>query len=166
MKYIAKRSGAYIMSLLEGARRRPLSLLLGLALICLLSKVAVVVYAQVCAPSTATSWMVGKTRDQQGLIHVTVNYNGGGEGAPNATMLRLMQEAIAEWNTFKCWTGVSVRSRGRRQCDTGIRVHHRRSGRRWLRGLQARHRPYIPRREFADSVNTTRRGSDEGRLQT
>ena len=73
---------------------------------CLIFVLAAITYAQVCGSSSQTAWKTFKTRDAQGLMHVTVNYSGGTEGAPNATMQRLMQEAVAEWNLYKCSTGL------------------------------------------------------------
>src|SRR6266404_2809158 len=62
--------------------------------------------AQVCGSSDFLGWMAGKERDSQGLIHATVNYAGGNEGAPTATMLLLMRQAVTEWNFRSCSTGV------------------------------------------------------------
>jgi len=105
MKQTSRRISEHLFSLIKGVRRNSSKIFLGIAAAWLVSALAVVVYAQ-CAPSIATSWATFKTRDQQGLLHVTVSYNGGEEGAPDATVLRLMQEAVAEWNSYKCTTGV------------------------------------------------------------
>lgn len=71
----------------------------------LLSAFCVITYAQVCDDSAQIGWMTGKTRDSLGRLHVSVKYDGG-SNAPNATVKRLMEEAVSEWNTFQCKTGV------------------------------------------------------------
>jgi hypothetical protein len=83
-------------------RKNDRRLLLLVILVCVFSALGVITHAQFhpCASSSFTDWKTFKTPDAQGLLHVSVSYNG------NATMIRLMKDAIAAWNIYKCWTGV------------------------------------------------------------
>lgn len=78
--------------------------LLSLAL--LFSFLGVISHGQVCGDSSLLGWQTFRTRDARGLYHINVDYEGGSEGVPSATMERLMKEAVAEWNSFSCTTGV------------------------------------------------------------
>ncbi len=49
--------------------------------------------------------MIGETRNAQGIITISVNYSAG-SFAVTSEMKALMEGAVAEWNLFKCKTGV------------------------------------------------------------
>src|ERR1051326_4268169 len=85
-------------------QRHSLALLFSLIFIYVTSVFVVLAYAQQCNPMPP--WRSTKTPDAQGLVHVTVNYQGGSQAVPNTVTTRLMKEAVAEWNSFKCTTGV------------------------------------------------------------
>lgn len=86
-------------------RRHSFALVFSLIFIYVTSIFVVLAYAQQCTPSMPP-WRNSKTPDAQGLIHVTVNYQGGSEAVPNAVTTRLMKEAVEEWNAYKCTTGI------------------------------------------------------------
>jgi len=50
-------------------------------------------------------WKQYATPLSDGLIHIAVNYSGGST-APTATIKNLAQGAVADWNLYKCITGV------------------------------------------------------------
>jgi len=85
-----------------------LGLLISLAAISAFSKLVITGLAQVCISPTQDdlSRFKNKTRDANGLIHVTVNYSGGVEGTPNTATLQAMQTAVNEWNNFQNTTKV------------------------------------------------------------
>lgn len=82
---------------------RSLAILLRLTAMSLLLILTVISSAQVCGPAGLTSWKTNKVRDAQGLLHVTVKYDGSGN---TSAMQTLMQESVAEWNLYKCASGV------------------------------------------------------------
>lgn len=51
-----------------------------------------------------SSWKNGKTPDAQGRIHATVYYSAG--ATPSTAVKQLMEQAVADWNTFSCVSGV------------------------------------------------------------
>src|SRR6266699_29200 len=61
--------------------------------------------AQTCAGGNALVWKQYATPLSDGLIHIAVNYSGGST-APTATIKNLAQGAVADWNLYKCITGV------------------------------------------------------------
>jgi hypothetical protein len=109
MIHLTRKFREHSVPLFRSAGRHSFALFAGAIAVYVLSAFAVVVYAQTCSPTLAanTAWKNLKQRDGLGLLHVSVNYVGGSEGVPNATMLSQMQTAIDEWDTFQCETGVT-----------------------------------------------------------
>jgi hypothetical protein len=109
MTHLTRKIREYPVTLFRSAGRHRFALFAGAIAVYVLSAFAVAVYAQVCSQTLAanTAWKNFKQRDSLGLLHVSVNYSGGSEGVPNATMRDLMQTAIDEWDTFQCETGVT-----------------------------------------------------------
>jgi hypothetical protein len=84
------------------SRRTTLFLVLAVSILLISS---VVTQAQTCGSSNNIGWMTGRTRDNTGRIKVTVNY-AAGPYSPGSVTEKVMREAVAEWNTFSCTTGV------------------------------------------------------------
>lgn len=93
------------LTLNNSVRKSSFKLLLSVAVACLCLVLAAITYAQVCGPSSMRAWSTNMARDGRGILQVSVNVSGG-DVAPNTTMKRLIEEAIQEWNSFQCITGV------------------------------------------------------------
>lgn len=96
---------AHGLPLNNSVKKSWFKLLLSVAVACLSLVVAAITYAQVCGPSSLRAWSTNMARDGRGILQVSVNVSGGNQ-APNTTMKRLIEEAIQEWNSYQCITGV------------------------------------------------------------